>query len=156
MTPPASGTIANAAVSLSSGLVYVAFVSFESTMPIRYKLNTIRRLKTVDFVDRVTEKEFADYRKTLSEHEMRQYDVAYIDLGGMTDCDFGYGDVRPHANHVSESRGENSRFIEIVWAPADLAYGLARMYQSLVESNIDVRLFRDETEARNALDEALD
>lgn len=124
-------------------------------MPIQVELNSELRLKTVVFTGRVTTPEFVEYGMSLAPVNMREYDVAFINLGAMTECEFGYDSVWPHANRASQRDTCRSRFIEVIFAPSDVGYGLARMYQSLVEEPIEVHLFRDEVESRAALTEAL-
>lgn len=125
-------------------------------MPIRYEVDKELRLKTTVFSERVTEHEFVQYSASLSPEQMSQYDVVFVDFSQMTDCDFGYQSISPHAVRASLRNTANRSFNEIILAPTDVAYGLARMYQTLVDGKTDVKLYRDETEARTALANLLD
>jgi hypothetical protein len=124
-------------------------------MPIQADIDAERRVKTVVFSGQITAQEFGTYSETLSADHMSQYDVVFIDLGQVTDFEFGYKSIRPHANRAAERDPQQTNFTEIIWAPTDIAYGLARMYQTLVAPRIDVQLFRDESEARSRLASAL-
>jgi hypothetical protein len=72
-----------------------------------------------------------------------------VDLTGIRDTDVGSATLRRVAHIYSETdrRPEDSR-VAIV-APADLYYGLSRMYEAFREpSRLVIRVFRDLREAR--------
>ncbi|MEM7312321.1 MAG: hypothetical protein AAF497_04135 [Planctomycetota bacterium] len=124
-------------------------------MPIKTEIDELRRLKTVVFEGRITLSEFIEYRNTIVPDSMRNYDVCYADLSRITNFEFGFDAIMPHANRVSKLSNARGRFTEIILATNDLGFGFARMYEQLIGSDVDLRLFRDEAAAKAALQAAL-
>jgi hypothetical protein len=124
-------------------------------MPIRSNLSTDLLVRYVTVSGTVTPEEL---RCCLDESLRDQGAITplgFVDLSQLEDCLLGFHAVRDLAR-VAQSlaaRGDH-RVYEVVLAPGDLAFGLARMYQTLVADEFDVRVFRAETDARTALEHA--
>ena len=122
-------------------------------MPISSSIDPATRLKTVEFRGFISEQEFVDYcsdfRNNCEDHR-----AVFVDFSQMDECDLRYSHVSPHAEAVNQWALAHPGVPEIILAPSDVSFGLARMYQTLAEG-MNVQIFRDESAARAELNRLL-
>ncbi|MGV6818683.1 MAG: hypothetical protein ACWA44_15615 [Thiotrichales bacterium] len=125
-------------------------------MPIKSHINRQQRIKNVVFTGKISKMDFEKYSASLSIANLDAYDVAFVDLSEMDSCEFGFDEISPHADQTQLLGGINRGMTEVILAPTDLSYGIARMYAALATENIDVQVFKDAEKAQVALAAALD
>jgi hypothetical protein len=98
------------------------------------------KLRMVSFQGCVTAAEFQAFSKESTQVPAR---ATFIDFSRIEEIGFGFGELSPHAAAV-KSLYEDSQILpdEIVLAPKETAYGVARIYQSLLEDICNVRIYR--------------
>lgn len=107
-------------------------------MPIKSHINRQQRIKNVVFTGKISKMDFEKYSASLSIANLDAYDVAFVDLSEMDSCEFGFDEISPHADQTQLLGGINRGMTEVILAPTDLSYGIARMYAALATENIDV------------------
>jgi hypothetical protein len=122
-------------------------------MPIAHHYDAELRTLFVEFSGEVSEAELVDVaRKLASDPAIPPGHRELVDLTGIRNTDVSSATLRRVAYIYAEAdqRPEESR-VAIV-APADLYYGLSRMYEAFREpSRLVIRVFRDLPEARTWL-----
>ena len=100
--------------------------------------------------------DFERYGQELLSSNKKSHRISFVDLSNVTFWDIRFEDVLRHTNAISDAikeRGGN--FTEIVLAPTDLTFGIARMYETVSNNRYTVLIFRDESEANRKLQELL-
>ena len=83
--------------------------------------------------------------------------AVYIDLSRVENFEVGFEQLAPHAEVIKAlMSGAAHRWIEVICAPSDVGFGLGRMYQSLIDGALDIRVHRDEVAARADWQRVLD
>ncbi|MEL0437833.1 hypothetical protein [Phycobacter sp. K97] len=73
--------------------------------------------------------------------------ATFDDMSLVTDMDIGFADLSNVARLTSARLGEQGRILRsAIWAPTDLSFGLARMYQmaSAMRGNLEVEVSADQ------------
>jgi hypothetical protein len=119
-------------------------------MPIVHRYDPALRTLFLDFSGEVSETELVDVaRKLTSDPSIPAGHRELVDLSGVRNTDVTAAALRrvAHIYTDSDRRPEDSR-VAIV-APADLFYGLSRMYEAFREpSRLEIQVFRELREAR--------
>lgn len=100
----------------------------------------------------VSRGEFRTYRLHLLADQRDTHRITFVDMSEMEDFEFGFDDAVQHADLVSDAAEKRQReFAEIVLAPTDFTYGIARMYETVVNNRYQICVFREEERARKEL-----
>jgi hypothetical protein len=115
-------------------------------MPVSYKILKDIGVIVVRHIGRTDDDEMLNtYRKLLKEPD---FELAYpklVDLRESTSVDRSAGALQALAGLVQKHySGKEMKSVAAIIAPADLYYGLARMYEALTDKDVEeVRVFRD-------------
>lgn len=120
-------------------------------MPIRFEIDPSRRFFTLSLEGAVTDTDMmTGYRAFVEGAEWRTGMNELIDLGGAEmDSVTGHG-LRRLAEYTERHMSRHgARPRTAIYAPRDLPFGIARMYEAFSdESPEDVQVFRDFEEAK--------
>lgn len=111
-----------------------------------------RRVSHVRFSGSITTNEFAQYRESVyAENNTGQW-ASLIDCSSLDSLDVDFERIRSHVASVDSLNSNRSAgFTEIIFAPTDLGFGIARMYQSLAEGKFEVVVCKELEVAQQAL-----
>lgn len=110
-------------------------------------------LRSVRMCGCVTVAEFDRYKREVR-GKTPTFRVTFVDLSRLERCEVGFESILPHAELVSAASIDAS-FSEVFLAPNDLAFGLARIYASVVSDRFPVQIFREAKAAHEAVQRAL-
>jgi hypothetical protein len=122
-------------------------------MPIKYQVDDVHRLIVAVAYGTMTDDEVFGYqREVWSQRQWAGYDEL-VDMSRVSDITLASTDrVQDLAALAAEMDASEARSKLVIFAPADLAFGLARMFQAYRElerrSRKDVAVFRTMKEAR--------
>ncbi|MCA8959580.1 MAG: hypothetical protein KDC38_03660 [Planctomycetes bacterium] len=126
-------------------------------MPIVAEFTADGRLRVVSMRGVVTAEEFIDYRAQLGRTRTPRHRVSFIDLSHVDRFEFGFGELLVHAETVQSNLSDRPEaFTEVIWAPSDASFEMARMYQALAVGEHIVHLHRDRDLARRLVRELLE
>ena len=116
-------------------------------MPVTYKIHPDCNLICKTLSGNVTLAELTTLLPAvLADPDLRRGMDTFVSLEDVTDFDFGYRGMAQFCARVIGLNGTGpATNRRAVYAPGDLAFGMARMYQTLFNdtSSIDVQVFRD-------------
>ena len=116
-------------------------------MPISQQLQD--GLLTVVMTGTVSLDEFQRYQTQLVEERAVKSDVTFVDLSEVEEIQLGFAELQSHAHWLTEV--SPGRIKEVIFAPSDLSYGVARMYQALVNESFQVIVCRQLEDAQDQL-----
>ena len=122
-------------------------------MPIEHRFNADSTVRHIRMYGHVTEDEIRAYREALQQDQRATQVVSYVDMSELEKF-VGFNATLQHSNTVAKLADKRERpFKEIIYAPSDLAYGSARMYQSLMAERVLVEVFKDQDAAEMAINQ---
>lgn len=115
------------------------------------------RVSNIQLNGSISAREFADYQQSVIARNNTEQWASFVDCSLLTALDLNFERISGHADSVNRlNSGRRPGFTEIIFAPTDLGFGIARMYQTLADGQFEVRVFRTIEAAQEALAVLLD